>query len=166
MATTTATPLELPPRQPGRGMAVARALALAAAGGKVWITAPAGNWNLVSMGVITVFATVSDLTAVESGHSRLKVSGTALGLMLAVILLGAAPAAVIGVVTLLVGWICRPNRSRVHLIGADLVIYAWLLLIIGLFFHGATGLLHVGPQAAYYYLLAFVTFVLSLALNF
>jgi diguanylate cyclase (GGDEF)-like protein len=166
MATTTATPLELQPRQPGRAMAVVELLALAGAAATVWITAPAGNWNLLSMAVITVFATVSDLTAVESGHSRLKVSGTALGLMMAVILLGAAPAAVIGVVTLLVGWICRRNRCAAHLLGADLVIYAWLLLIIGLFFHGVAGLVQADPHAAQYYLLAFVTFVLSLALNF
>src|SRR5689334_13316782 len=108
MATTSATPLELEPRQPGRGVALVQALSLAGAAAMIWLTAPAAHWNLWSLAVITVFAVVSDLTAVETS-SRLSVSGTSLGLMLAVVLFGAAAASVVGIITIVVSWCCRSN---------------------------------------------------------
>src|SRR5262245_38479427 len=99
MANTTAAPLELQPRQPGLAVAALQALAVASAAAMIWVTAPAAHWKPWSLVVIAVFTVVSDLTAVESG-SKLKVSGTSLGLMLAVVLLGAAPASVLGAVTI------------------------------------------------------------------
>src|SRR5690349_4875421 len=130
MATTTATPLDLEPRQPGLGVAVLEALALAGVAGMIWLAAPAAHWKPWPLVVIGVFTIVSDLTAVESG-SKLKVSGTSLGLMLAVVLLGAAPAALVGAVTIFVSWSCRSDRGPLHCLGSDVAIYAWMLLITG-----------------------------------
>ena len=45
MATTTATPLELEPRQPGHGVALLQALALAGAAAMIWVTAPSAHWT-------------------------------------------------------------------------------------------------------------------------
>ena len=78
----------------------------------IWLTAPAAHWNLWSLAVITVFTMVSDLTAVEAAHPASRSPGRRLGLMLAVVLLGAAPAAVIGIITIVVSWSCRSNRGR------------------------------------------------------
>src|SRR6185312_481117 len=151
MATTSATPLELEPRQPGRGVAVTQALALACAAAAIVATAHSERWHLWPLLVISVFAIVSDLTAVDSG-SKLKVSGTSLGLMLAVVLLGGGPAAVVALSTLLVSWVFRSSRGAPHLLGTDAVVYSWLLLIAGFFFPAAIHVLRVGPHDAGYYL--------------
>jgi diguanylate cyclase (GGDEF)-like protein len=131
----------------------------------IWLTAPAAHWNPWSLLVIAVFTLVSDLTAVETS-SKLKVSGTSLGLMLAVVLLGAAPAAVLGAFTIVVSWACRSNRGRGHFVRMDVATFAWMLMVTGLFFHAAVGITHTGPGAAGYYLLVFVSIVLAIALNF
>jgi diguanylate cyclase (GGDEF)-like protein len=140
-------------------------LALAGAAAMIWVTAPAAHWAPWPLLVITLFTVVSDVTAVESG-SKLKVSGTSLGLMLAVVILGAAPAAVIGGVTIVVSWVCRGDHGRGHFVRTDVAVFAWLLLITGLFFHAAANIAHLDPSVAGYYLLVFVSIVLAIALNF
>ncbi|MGZ6615758.1 MAG: hypothetical protein ACXVFQ_15160, partial [Solirubrobacteraceae bacterium] len=67
MATTSATPLELEPRKPGLGVALAQALALLCAAAAIVATAPSEHWHVLPLAVIGVFAIVSDLTAVDSG---------------------------------------------------------------------------------------------------
>src|SRR5690242_1813534 len=111
MATTSAAPLELEPRQPGRGLALVQLLALLAAIALIVLTAHSARWSPLPLAVIAVFAIVSDLTSIDTGSTKLRVSGTALGLMLALVLFGAGPAAVIGLLTLLVGW--PRSRGRV-----------------------------------------------------
>ena len=165
MATMPAARLELEPRQPGRGVALVQVLALAGAAAMIWVTAPAAHWAPWPLVVITLFTLVSDVTAVESG-SKLKVSGTSLGLMLAVVILGAAPAAVIGGVTIVVSWVCRGDHGRGHFVRTDVAVFAWLLLITGLFFHAVANIAHLDPHVAGYYLLVFVSIVLAIALNF
>ncbi|MGZ6966083.1 MAG: putative bifunctional diguanylate cyclase/phosphodiesterase, partial [Acidimicrobiia bacterium] len=86
--------------------------------------------------------------------------------MLAVVLLGGGPAAVVAISTLLVSWVFRSSRGAPHLLGTDAVVYSWLLLIAGFFFTAAIHVLQVGPHDAGYYLVVFATFVLSLLLNF
>ena len=119
----------------------------------------------MTIAVIAVFAVVSDITAVEAG-SRVKVTGTALGLMLAMVLLGGGPAAVIALVTLLVSWMLRRPRPATHLFLSDAVVYAWTLLITGFFFHGMVGLARLSEHDAGFYLVTFVAFILGLVLNF
>ena len=137
MATTSAAPLELEPRQPGRGVALVQVLALAGAAALIVLTAPSARWSPWPLAVIAVFTVVSDVTAVDSG-SKLKVSGTSLGLMLAVVLLGGGPAAVIALVTLLVGWVVQAGpRCAAHVLRNDAAVFAWFLLITGFFFHAA-----------------------------
>src|SRR5262245_3286823 len=101
MASTTATPLELGPRRPGVGVAVLQAFALAGAIATIILTVPSAHWSLWPLVVITVFTVLSDITAVDTG-GNLNVSGTSLGLMLAVTLLGGGPAAAIAMLVLIV----------------------------------------------------------------
>ena len=73
--------------------------------------------------------------------------------MLAAVLLGAGPAALIGVLSIAVGWF--RSREAAHTLRNNLATFAWYPLIAGLFFHAMTGLAGVGPRAIGYYLLVF-----------
>jgi diguanylate cyclase (GGDEF)-like protein len=139
-------------------------LALAAATAVVGLTAGSARWNLESLVVIACLTVVSDLTSVETGSSGLKISGSFLGLMLAAVLLGGAPAALVGVLTIGVGWFRW--REDGHSLRNNLVTYAWFPLIGGLFFHFVVGVAHIDPHGADYYLLVFAAFALALAVNF
>ena len=90
-------------------------IALSAALAVVGLTAHSMRWSLLPLSVITVFTVVSDITAVDSG-SKLKVSGTSLGLMLAIVLLGGGPAAMIALLTLLVSWASFDVRKSTWLV--------------------------------------------------
>jgi diguanylate cyclase (GGDEF)-like protein len=132
--------------------------------GVFFLTMSWDHWTQGPLVSIAVLAIVSDLTAVQAGAAKLRVSGTLLGLMLAAVLLGGGPAALIGMMAIAVGWF----RSREPLIGlaANLVTYAWFPLVSGLFFHAFAQLLGVGPTQVGYYVLVLPTFVFGLLVNF
>src|ERR671925_2012639 len=70
----------------------------------IW-RAPAGDWDLPLFAVLLAFSVFSDLTATAvSTRSRVKISGSFLALVLAMVFLGGTPAAVIGVLTIVAGW--------------------------------------------------------------
>jgi diguanylate cyclase (GGDEF)-like protein len=165
MASTTATPLELGPRQPGLGVALLQAVALAGAVATIILTVPSAHWSLWPLLVIAVFTVLSDITAVDTG-TNLNVSGTSLGLMLALTILGGGPAAAIALLVLIVSWSLRSSRRALHLHVNDLVTYSWMLLITGFAFQAIVQVAGVSTHDAGYYLAAFVAFVFSLVLNF
>src|SRR5690348_6810157 len=72
--------------------------------GAVVIAAPSANWNFALLGILLGFTVFSDLTAIET-KSKLKTSSSFLALVLAMVFLGGVPAALIGVLTILVGWL-------------------------------------------------------------
>ena len=165
MATTSATPLELEPRQPGWGVALLQAFALAGAVATIVLTVPSAHWSLWPLLVIAVFTVLSDITAVDTG-SNLNVSGTSLGLMLALTILGGGPASAIALLVLIVSWSLRSSRRALHLHVNDLVTYSWMLLLTGFAFQAIVEMTAVNTHDAGYYLAAFVAFVFSLVLNF
>ncbi|MBV9464494.1 MAG: diguanylate cyclase, partial [Solirubrobacterales bacterium] len=114
--------------------------------------------------MIASFAIISDLTSVETGPTKLRVSGSGLGLMLAAVLLGGGPAALVGALTIGVGWVRW--REAVHLLRLNLATWAWSGLATGLFFHAGTQAAGVGPQDVGFYLMVFAAFTVSLILNF
>ncbi|MGZ4174342.1 MAG: diguanylate cyclase domain-containing protein, partial [Solirubrobacteraceae bacterium] len=163
---TDATPTSARPvlRQIGKSMVVAQLLALAGAAAVAALTAGSAHWSLAPLAVIAVLTVVSDLTSVETGSSKLRVSGSFLGIMLAAVLLGGGPAALVGVVSIAIGslrW-----REAPHYFLNNLVAYAWFPLIGGLFFHAGITITHVGTHEIGYYLLVFAAFVVALAVNF
>jgi diguanylate cyclase (GGDEF)-like protein len=154
----------VPQRPVGPRMVIAQLLALAGAAAVAILTAGSDHWSLAPLAVIAVLTVVSDLTSVETGSSKLRVSGSFLGIMLAAVLLGGGPAALVGVGAIAIGslrW-----REAPHYFLNNLVTYAWFPLIGGLFFHAAVNATHVGPHAIGYYLLVFAAFVIALAVNF
>ena len=125
--------------------------------------APMAEWNLALLGVLLAFSILSDVTAVST-ESKVKVSGSFLALVIAMVFLGGAPAALIGVVTILVGWFRW--RDEPHYLVNNVFTYALFPLVGGILFRVVTDATGVTQDNASFYLLVFALFQVSLALNF
>src|SRR5262249_16855700 len=76
-------------RTPGRGVMLVQAAALVIVTGVALLTVDDANWNVSRLLVLATLTIISGLTSIEvGGSSRIRISGFALGLMLAVALLG------------------------------------------------------------------------------
>ena len=140
-------------------------VALAATAAAVVWRAPLANWDLELLAVLLAFAVFSDLTAVST-ESRVKISGSFLALVVAMVFLGGSPAAVIGVVAILAGWAASRFADEPHYLLSNLVTYAAFPLLGGIAFHEtvkATDLTAADPS---FYLLVFGLFQFALAINF
>jgi putative nucleotidyltransferase with HDIG domain len=126
------------------------------------LTAPLSDWDLALFLSLLAFSIVSDVSAVST--SSAKISGSFLSLVLAMVFLGGAPAAVIGVTTMLVGWFRWRDSWRDLL--DNVVAYAWFPLIGGLVFTEVADALNLSKSDGMFYLLTFLIFVFALALNF
>jgi putative nucleotidyltransferase with HDIG domain len=120
------------------------------------------DWDVSLFAALLVFSVVSDVTA-SNTSSSVKISGSFLSLVLAMVFLGGPPAAVIGVVTMIVGWFRW--RDEWHFLLNNLVAYAWFPLLGGLAFDAALHAIGGGRQD-WFYLLVFCTFMFALAINF
>src|SRR5436190_20662977 len=151
----------------GRPSRVAIAIQLVALVGAVALAiarAPSSTWDLPLIALLAAIAALSDLTAVETPAHRIKVSGSFLTIVVAVVLVGATAAAIVSVISIAVGW-TRSRYPTRHLL-INLVNYAWFPLLAGLAFDGvisATGIDHHDPG---FYLVVFALFLAALALNF
>jgi hypothetical protein len=121
------------------------------------------DWDPALFGILLGFSVFSDLTAIET-ESRLKISGSFLALVLAMVFLGGAPAAIIGVVSILVGW--ARWRDAPHDLLNNLATYATFPLVGGAVFHETIDKLSVTASEPAYYTLVFGVFMLALAINF
>jgi len=121
------------------------------------------DWKIGPIVAIAVFSIGSDLTSVQSGTSKIKFSGVGLGMVLAAALYGGAPAALVGMLTMAVGWF--KWREAPHYLRNNLVTALWYPLAGGLFFWGITRLGHIGSSEPAYYFLMLPTFGLALTLN-
>jgi putative nucleotidyltransferase with HDIG domain len=149
--------------RPSRIVIVGMAAGLAAvAAAAVW-RAPDANWNPILLAVLLAFCVFSDLTAVEA-QARVKISGSFLALVVAMVLLGGPPAALIGVVTILAGWL-RWRESWDYLLN-NLLTFATFSLAGGLAFHAATDGAGLTSNDPVFYLLIFALFQFALATNF
>ncbi len=137
--------------------------ALAAAGVVVALTANSQHWDPAELALITGLTVLSEATAVHVTSKRVHVSGSFLGLMLAAVLLGGGPAAVVGVTTIAVGWF--RSHELLHYLRSNLFAYAWFPLLSGLIFHAFIRHQNLNSDQADYYLAVFGTFVLALVMN-
>ncbi|MFN8160721.1 MAG: HD-GYP domain-containing protein [Solirubrobacterales bacterium] len=133
-----------------------------ALGVAVW-QAPEADWDLPLFGVLLAFSLFSDLTAVPT-NSRVKISGSFLALVVAMVLLGGTPAALIGVLTILAGWLRWRDPS--HYLLNNLLTYIAFPLIGGIVFHLVIDAAGITDNEPVYYLLVFGLFQLALAINF
>lgn len=137
------------------------ALAATAAFAVWW--APECTWDLPLFAVLLTFSVFSDLTAVST-ESKVKVSGSFLALVVAMVFLGGTPAALIGVATIGVGWLRWHDEG--HYLLNNLLTYAVFPLLGGIAFDAATEAAGLTQDDAYFYLLVFALFQFSLAINF
>jgi putative nucleotidyltransferase with HDIG domain len=145
------------------------AVALAAAAGLAVVAASTATWNVPLLVSLFAFAVVSDLWAIDtsanpSDKHRLLMSGSFLAFVLAMVLLGGTPAALIGVGTIVVGHLRFGERRDLFL--NNLVAYAWFPLIGGTAFTAARDVLNVTAGDAAYYALVIGVFFLALTVNF
>jgi putative nucleotidyltransferase with HDIG domain len=133
------------------------------------VAASTATWNVPLLVSLFAFAVVSDLRAIDtsanpSDKHRLLMSGSFLAFVLAMVLLGGTPAALIGVGTIVVGHL-RFGERRDHFLN-NLVAYAWFPLIGGTAFTAARDALNVSPGDAAFYALVVGVFFLALTVNF
>jgi putative nucleotidyltransferase with HDIG domain len=152
------------PRQPTRAVAAAQLTALGGAAVLAIATAGTASWKPDLLAALAACAVAGDLAAARTGAAQLKVSGSFLALVLGMVLLGGPPAAAIGTITILVGWL--RHREAAHYLRQNLVVYAWFPLASGLVFHAAVEAMGVARTDALFYVLVFGTFLLALTLNF
>src|SRR3954469_8323493 len=136
-------------------------LVLVAAAG-VW-RASSANWDVPLFCILLGFSVFSDLTAIST-TSKVKISGSFLALVLAMVFLGGTPAAVIGVLTIFAGWLRW--RDEGHYLLNNVLTYATFPLVSGIAFHEIVDNGRVAETDASFYALIFGIFLVALAINF
>jgi putative nucleotidyltransferase with HDIG domain len=121
------------------------------------------NWDLGLFAVLLAFSIFSDLTAVRA-ESKLMISGNFLALVVAMVLLGGTPAAIIGVASILLGWIRWHDES--HYLLNNVLTYTTFPLVGGILFHQVVDGIGISSGDAVFYLAVFFLFQLALAINF
>src|SRR3954449_11023910 len=116
--------------RPSRRVIVAEVAALAAALPIAILEGVDACWDPALFAVLLAAAVIGDLTARDTPASRIKVSSSFLAIVTATVLLGPAPAAVIGAITIVAGWL-RFRYPPTHL-PINLLTFAWFPLLAGL----------------------------------
>jgi len=150
-------------RKAGPLVGAVHLLFLAVAALVAGLTSSLDTWHLGQLAVIVVLTVAGDLLSVEIG-SRLRVSGTSLGVMLAIVLQGPAAAVVVALIAVALGWL--RSREQPPALLHNFVNHAWFALVGGLFFQTATEVARIGADDPAYYLLVFATSVVILVVNF
>src|SRR4051794_16324618 len=145
------------------------AASLVAAAGLAVVAAGSASWNLPLLASLFAFAVMSDLWAIDtsanpSDKHRLLMSGSFIALVLAMVLLGGTPAALIGVGTIAIGHVRFGERRDLFL--NNLVAYAWFPLVGGVVFHATARVVNAGSGDPLYYALVAGVFFFALTVNF
>jgi len=125
--------------------------------------APDAEWDLPLLVILLGFSVFSDLTAITT-TSKVKISGSFLALVLAMVFLGGTPAALIGVATILAGWLRW--RDAGHYLLNNVLTYATFPLVSGFAFHEVVSSAQISQDDAAFYALIFGIFLVALAINF
>jgi putative nucleotidyltransferase with HDIG domain len=132
------------------------------------LTAGTADWDLGLFGILLAFSVFSDLTAIDT-TSKLRLSGSFLPMVLAMVFLGGPPAALIAVVAITVSWVTgriRGERKALHYDLNNLLTFAVFPLVSGLVFHWVTTSIGISDSEPVFYVLILGVFGLALALNF
>ena len=127
------------------------------------LTAGTANWDPALFFILLAFSVFSDLTAIST-PSKLKLSGSFLPMMLAMVFLGGPPAALIGLLTISVGWL--GSRNAGHLFLNNVLAFMMSPLVTGLTFHYVTTSAGITDTEPAFYALVLAGFGLALAINF
>jgi putative nucleotidyltransferase with HDIG domain len=149
-------------RPPRSVLVVSTAVLCASVVGAI-AAADSANWDLATGALLLVFAVVSEQMAVLVKSLRVSVSGSFLAIVVAMVLLGGAPAAAIGVLAVITGGI---KDRRPLLIIPNAAIYASFPLICGVAFHAVATELDVQPHDAAFVGVVLALFAVALGVNF
>jgi putative nucleotidyltransferase with HDIG domain len=150
-------------RSPSKSIVAAQFVGLAAGVAVAVLTADTADWDLALFGILAAFSIFSDLTAITT-TSKVKLSGSFLPMVLAMVLLGGPPAALIGVLTIFAGFLRW--REAPHYLLNNLVTFVTFPLVSGLAFHWVTTGAEISNSKPAYYALILAVFMLALAINF
>ncbi|HEY3774500.1 MAG TPA: EAL domain-containing protein [Solirubrobacteraceae bacterium] len=122
-----------------------------------------GHWRLWPLLVIALYSLGSEMLTVDSNVSKVGISGSSVGIVLAAVLYGGPPAAAIDVLLICVCWL----RSREPGIGfrQNLVSAMWFPMLTGIAFHAVTSAVGAREDTLAFVLLVFPAALLALALN-
>jgi diguanylate cyclase len=149
------------PRPATRGLTVLHLLAVAAAVAVLPFVPGFHNLQLLPFLILTVLVLVGELGSSGEG---MVVSGGFLGLVVAEVVLGPGPAALIGAVAITGALVRVRSSPRVYL--NNLVNYTWCPLVAGLFFYWAVHAAGVNDDQVWYYALVVMAYLVTLAVNF
>jgi putative nucleotidyltransferase with HDIG domain len=150
---------ERPTRFSTAVLAIALVVVIAAA---IW-QAPDADWDIALFSILLGFSAFSDVMSIET-ESHLKISGNFLAIVLAIVFLGGTPAALIGIISILVGWLRFRESLPDFLVNA--LTFTTFPLVVGVAFHeimDATGITTADPA---FYVLVFGAFIAGIAMNF
>jgi putative nucleotidyltransferase with HDIG domain len=139
-------------------LALALALALAV------IEAPHADWDPALFVTLLALSIIGDLAAVDTAASRVKLSSSFLAIVIAIVFLGATPATLIALITILASW-TRDRYPAPDLL-INLLTYACFPLVTGIGFHELVAALGTDPLDPAYYLLILALFAFALAIDF
>jgi putative nucleotidyltransferase with HDIG domain len=151
------------PERSTRFLLLAGLVALGGAVALAAVKAGGADWDPALFLMLLVFSVLSDLSAVETG-AGVKVSGSFLAIVLAMVLLGGAPAALIGAATITIGWLRWRDEPRNFLL--NLVTYCWFPLLGGLAFDLIQDQGAFDSSDGFFYLAVFGAALIALTINF
>jgi putative nucleotidyltransferase with HDIG domain len=125
------------------------------------------DWQTLDVPLLVALAAcaiASDLQAMRTGAAKVRISGSFLALIMAMVFLGPEAAALLGLIAVATGWF--GSREEPHYLLMNLAAYCWFPLVAGLLFAASRDGLGLEPSDAGYYLLVFALFFVALALNF
>jgi putative nucleotidyltransferase with HDIG domain len=134
-----------------------------ALGVAVWL-APEANWDIPSLLILLTLAVASEANAVRSAAKGIKMSGSFLAIVVALVVLGATPGVLVGLLSIFAGWAIERYTLRTLIL--NVFTYAWFPLVAGAAFHASSTSLGVGNHDPLYYFLAFGAFGVALILDY
>jgi putative nucleotidyltransferase with HDIG domain len=140
-------------------------LAIAFAGiivAAVW-EAPKANWDWELFATLLAFSAFSDLMSIET-ESRLKISANFLALVTAIVFLGGTPAALIGIISILIGWIRFREGFNDLLVNA--VTFMTFPLVVGVGFQELLHATQTTTSDLAFYVFVFGAFSCGILMNF
>jgi diguanylate cyclase (GGDEF)-like protein len=147
----------------GRVVGPCAVLAITGAATVIWLTRDLDRWSVEPLLVLAAFMIASVLTDFATGGSKVRVSGLLIGLMLAIVLLGPGPAAILGATTMVISW---PRlRPAWYVVMGNVATFMWYPLCGAMFFHLTIGVAGLRSHDPAYYLVVFMTFVVALTVN-
>jgi diguanylate cyclase (GGDEF)-like protein len=149
------------PRPATRGLTALHLLAVAAVVAALPFVPGFNNLQFWPFVILTVLVLAGELSSAGEG---MVVSGGFLGLVVAEVVIGPGPAALIGAIAITGALVRVRSSPRVYL--NNLVNYTWCPLVAGLFFYIAVKAAGVNDDQVWYYALVVAAYLVTLAVNF